>query len=193
MTGIPEATPINLSVRSAASLKAWRVPRRRSTGCGSGRGLCCWRRPAWRAGPSVDRSDARPVPPRSGACATPNGGSRVSTRPASGALNRSTRRRRASASWRCWISRRRRATPAGPGHCWLRRSATSMSSMSGGSCARTRSIWPGANPGARATIPSLSPRPPMWSGSIWRRPRTRSSFASTRSPRSRRWSGRRAT
>ena len=44
------------------------------------------------------------------------------------------------------------------------------------------------SPGARATIPSLSPRPPMWSGSTWRRPRMRSSSASTKSLRSRRWS-----
>jgi len=36
-----------------------------------------------------------------------------------------------------------------------------------------RSTSPGASPGARATIPSSSPRPPMWSGSTWHRPRTR--------------------
>jgi transposase len=45
---------------------------------------------------------------------------------------------------------------------------------------------------ARAMIPSSSPRPPMWSGSTWRRPRTRWSSASTKSLRSRRWSAPRA-
>ena len=35
-----------------------------------------------------------------------------------GALSRSTRQRRTSASWRCWISRRPRAMPAGRGRCW---------------------------------------------------------------------------
>ena len=66
-------------------------------------------------------------------------------------------------------SRRRRAMRAGRGRCLRRRSATSMCSMSGASCARRRSTLPGANPGARATIPSSSPRPPTWSGSTWRR------------------------
>ena len=45
----------------------------------------------------------------------------------------------------------------------------STCSMSGASCAPRRSTSPGANPGARATIPSSSPRPPTWSGSTWRR------------------------
>ena len=36
----------------------------------------------------------------------PNGGLRVLTRRATGARSRSTRRRRVSAFWRCWISRR---------------------------------------------------------------------------------------
>jgi DDE superfamily endonuclease len=57
-----------------------------------------------------------------------------------------------------------KAIPAARGHCWLRLSAMSMSSMSGGSCARRRSTSPGANPGARATIPSSLPRLPTWSG-----------------------------
>ncbi len=90
-------------------MKAWCVRRKRSTGCGSARGSCCWRRAAWRAGRLGGLSDAQPARPRSGACATPTGGSRVLTRPASEALSRSTRRRRASASWPYWISRRRRA------------------------------------------------------------------------------------
>jgi transposase len=45
---------------------------------------------------------------------------------------------------------------------------------------------------AKATIPSLLPRLPTSSGSIWRRPRTRSSSALTKSLRSRPWNGRRA-
>src|SRR5262245_37991444 len=62
-----------------------------------------------------------------------------------------------------------------------------MSSRCGASCGSRRSIWPGTSPGARAMIPSSSPRRPRWSGSIWHRPRTRSSSASMRSPRSRPW------
>src|SRR5262245_51643794 len=50
----------------------------------------------------------------------------------------------------------------------------------------------GANPGARAAILTSSPRRLMLSGSIWRRLTTRSSFASMRSPRSKRWSAPRA-
>src|SRR5215211_6202323 len=84
-----------------------------------------------------------------------------------------------------------KAMRAGPDRCWQRRSVMSMSSMSGASCAPRRSTFPGANPGARATIPKLPPRPPTWSGCTWRRPRMRSSSASTKSPRSRRWSGHR--
>ena len=135
------------------SLRAWRVRRRPSTGCGSGRGLCCWRRTAWRAERSDGRLDVQPARRRSGGCVTPRNGLRVSTRRASGALSRSTRPRRTSASWRCWIKRRRRVMRAGQGPCWRPRSTMSMSNMSGVSCARRRSTSPGANPGARATIP----------------------------------------
>ena len=39
----PEATVIIPMAEERAELRAWRVRRRRSTGCGSGRGLCCWR------------------------------------------------------------------------------------------------------------------------------------------------------
>jgi hypothetical protein len=89
----------------------------------------------------------------------------------------------------CRIKCRPRVMPAERGHCWLLRWAMSMSmsSISGASCVRRRSTLPGANPSARATIPSSSPRLPTWSGYIWRRPRTPSSSASTKSPRSRRW------
>jgi transposase len=55
-----------------------------------------------------------------------------------------------------------------------------------------RSTSPGANPGARAAIRSSPPRRPTWLGSTWPRRRTRSSSASMKSPRSRRWSGHRA-
>src|SRR5436190_21815589 len=44
-------------------------------------------------------------------------------------------------------------------------------SRSGASCVPRRSTSRGANPGARATIPSSLPRPPTWWGSTWRRPR----------------------
>ena len=89
----------------------------------------------------------------------------------------------------CRIKCRPRVMPAERGHCWLLRWAMSMSmsNISGASCVRRRSTLPGANPSARATIPSSSPRLPTWSGYIWRRPRTPSSSASTKSPRSRRW------
>src|SRR4029077_398701 len=107
----------------------------RSTGCGNGRGLCCWQRTVWRAERLDGRSGARPARPRSGVCAMPRSDLRASTRPVTGALSRSTQRQRANASWRCWISRRLRAMPAGRGRCWLRRSAMSMCSMSGASCA----------------------------------------------------------
>ena len=51
-------------------MRAWRVRRRRSTGCGSGRGLCCWRRTAWRAERSDGRLAVRPARRRSGGCVT---------------------------------------------------------------------------------------------------------------------------
>ena len=70
--------------------------------------------------------------------------------------------------------------PPPKGYARWRRLATSMCNMSGASFAPRRSTSPDANPGARATILSSSPRPPMWSGSIWRRPRKRSSFVSTK-------------
>jgi hypothetical protein len=85
------------------SLRAWRVRRRRSTGCGSGRGSCCWQRTALRAGRLDERLDVQPGRRRSGGFATPGSGLRASTKRASGALSRSTRQRRTSASWRCWI------------------------------------------------------------------------------------------
>jgi len=173
-------------------LRAWRARRRQSTGCGSARGSCCWRRAAWRAGRLGARSAARPARPRSGVYAMPKGGLQVLMRRVSAGLSRSTRRKPTNASWRCWTNPQLRVMRAGRELCWRPRSAMSMSSMSGASCAPRRSTWPDANPGARATIPRSSQRLPMWSGSIWRRPRTRSSSASTRSLRSRPWSGRRA-
>jgi transposase len=57
---------------------------------------------------------------------------------------------------------------AGADRCWQLRSVMSMSSMSGASCVARRSTFPGANPGARATIPNLPPRLPTWSGCTWR-------------------------
>ena len=47
-------------------MRAWRVRRRRNTGCGSGRGLCCWQRTAWRAGQLDERLDVQPARRRSG-------------------------------------------------------------------------------------------------------------------------------
>ena len=75
-----------------------------------------------------------------------------------------------------------------------------MSSRSGASCGSEKSICQGANPGARATIPSSSPRPPRSSGSIWAaRERDRhlrgrealdsGSGAGTRVPQTRQWTG----
>src|ERR1700726_4814303 len=58
--------------------------------------------------------------------------------------------------------------------------------MSGVSCGRSRSIWPGARVGASARIPSLPPRRPRLSGSISTRRRVRWSLLSTRSRTSRR-------
>ena len=172
-------------------MRAWRVRRRRSTGCGSGRGLCCWRRTAWRAERSDGRLDVQPARRRSGGCVTPRSGLRVSTKRASGALSRSARPRRTSASWGCWIKRRRRVMRAGQGpllaaalddvdvqYVWRFLRAQKID-LAG------RKSWCERRPGS-------SPKPPTWSGSTWHRPRTPSSSALTRSPRSRRWSGHRA-
>ena len=49
-----------------------------------------------------------------------------------------------------------RHMPATPSRCCRRRRG------------RTRSTFPGGNPGARAMIPHLPPRPPTSSGSTWR-------------------------
>ena len=49
-----------------------------------------------------------------------------------------------------------RHMPATPSRCCRRRRG------------RTRSTFPGGNPGARAMIPRLPPRPPTSSGSTWR-------------------------
>src|ERR1700730_6140214 len=59
MKSIPAATPITLTKEEHAELKAWPVRRRRNTGCDSGRGLCCFRRRAWRRAQSAERSAAR--------------------------------------------------------------------------------------------------------------------------------------
>src|SRR5690349_8087450 len=62
----------------------------------------------------------------------------------------------------------------------------------GASCASTVSTLPPANPGARATIPRSRRKPPMWSGSM-SIPLPRRLFSvSTKSLRSRPWSGRKA-
>ena len=87
-------------------------------------------------------------------------------------------------------ARRLKGSRAGRDRCWPRRWAMSMSNMSGGSCAATRSILRLASPGARATIRSLRPKPPMLSASMSLRPRRPLCCASTKSLRSRRWSGR---
>ena len=71
--------------------------------------------------------------------------------------------------------------------------AMSMCNMSGASCAPRRSTLPRASPGARATIPPSRPRRPRSSGSISIRPTAPWCWRWTRSRRSRRWSGRRAT
>src|SRR3954451_10010431 len=55
------------------------------------------------------------------------------------------------------------------------------SSMSGAFCGRRRSIWPGANRGASATIPNLPPRRPRSLGSTSTHPRARWSSPSMRS------------
>jgi transposase len=69
-----------------------------------------------------------------------------------------------------------------------RRWRTSTSNMFGASCASTRSIFRLANPGARATIPNLRPKPPMWlafMSILLQRPL---SCASMKSRQSRLWS-----
>src|SRR5215510_2175368 len=83
-----------------------------------------------------------------------------------------------------------RAMPDGRVRCWRRRWKTLMFNMFGGSCGSTRSIWLRASPGARATILSLWPKQPMWTASTLTRQPRRLSSVSTKSLRSRRWSGR---
>src|ERR1700750_435865 len=92
----------------------------------------------------------------------------------------------------CSISRLPRDTRAGLGLCWLGDFAMSTCHMSGVSGVATRSIWRLASPGARATTRSLRPKPPTWLASMSPRPRRPSSYAWTKSPRSRLWNERRA-
>src|ERR1700723_427891 len=66
------------------------------------------------------------------------------------ARSQSTVRRRIDAFWRFWISRRRRATPAGRVGCWRWRCKMLTFNMFGAFCASTTSIWLPASPGARA-------------------------------------------
>src|SRR5262245_36489527 len=88
------------------------------------------------------------------------------------------------------MNRRLADMPAGQDRCWPRPWAMCMSSRSGAFCASRRSTFRGVNPGAKATIPNSPPKPPMSLGSISRRRRTPSSSVSTKSLRSKRWSGR---
>src|SRR6476661_4025760 len=57
------------------------------------------------------------------------------------ARSQSTVRRRIDAFWRFWISRRRRATPAGRVGCWRWRCKMLTFNMFGAFCASTPSIW----------------------------------------------------
>src|SRR6201997_5600967 len=76
------------------------------------------------------------------------------------ARSQSTVRRRTDAFWRFWISRRRRATPAGRVRCWRWRCKMLTFNMFGAFCASTTSIWLPASPGARAmTLSSRRKRP----------------------------------
>ena len=90
------------------------------------------------------------------------------------------------------LLRRQPGSPAGPGPCWLGNWTMSTSNTSGGSCAATRSTSQPASPGVRVTTRTLRPKPPMLLGSMSPRPRRPSCYASTKSPRSRLWSERRA-
>ena len=81
--------------------------------------------------------------------------------------SQSTVRRRTDAFWRFWISRRRRATPAGRVRCWRWRCKMLTFNMFGAFCASTTSIWPPASPGARAmTLIASRRKRPTWSVSI---------------------------
>ena len=82
---------------------------------------------------------------------------------------------------------------AGADRCWRRRLAMWTSNMSGGSCVTTKSTLRLASPGERAMTQTLPPKPPILLASISLRPRRPSCCAWTRSRRSRRWSGRKAT
>src|SRR5260221_7865004 len=80
MSGIPEATAINLSTEERAELEGLARSTRRSTGCDSAPASFCLRPTAWRAGRSDGGSAARPARHRSGACVIATDGSPVSTR-----------------------------------------------------------------------------------------------------------------
>lgn len=173
MSGIPEATAIILTTAERSELEGLvrstktehRLRQRARIVLFAAEGM---------ASRAIGRAvGARPGQPRSGACAMAKGGLTASTKRATEAPSQNTRQKRTNAFWRCWISQSQRVMPGGRDRCGPWRSATSMCSMSGGSCGPRRSISQGANPGARATIRSLPPRRPTWSGSTWLRRRTR--------------------
>ena len=82
--------------------------------------------------------------------------------------------------------------PAGYARCWPRPWPTLMFSMSGASCASTILTLLPASLGARATTPRSWRKPPMWSAFTSIRPPKRLFSVSTKSLRSRPWSGRKA-
>src|ERR1019366_1181021 len=138
MIGIPEATAIILTTAERTELEGLARSTKTEYRCGSAHASCCWRRRAWRAGRSGGPLAARPARHRSGACAMQKSGLTVSTKRVTGAPSQNTRRKRANAFWRCWISRSPRAMPAGRDRSWPQRSAMSMCSMSGASCVPRR-------------------------------------------------------
>src|SRR5271169_6050329 len=115
MSGIPEATVIILTAEERAELEGLARSTKTEHRLRQRARIVLLERTALRAGRLDERLDVQPARRRSGGFATPGSGLRVSTKRASGALSRSTRQRRTSASWRCWISRRPRAMPAGQG------------------------------------------------------------------------------
>ena len=93
MKSIPAATPITLTKEEHAELEGLARSTKTEHGGDNGRGLCCFRRRAWRRAQSAERSAARRARRRNGGYATPSVGGPASTKPAIEAMSPKIRTR----------------------------------------------------------------------------------------------------